>query len=102
VYKRQGDMKPFQASKFDRGFTSSDLEDAKFIRFRNLLISYLLPEIKGANSNPIFSGGRVFLQGQNLKIWSPWRGLDPEDNNNISLNEYPNPSIYTLGIEINF
>jgi len=101
-WQQPGDMKPFQASKFDRGFTSSDLEDAKFVRFRNLLISYLLPEIKGANSNPIFSGGRVFLQGQNLKIWSPWRGLDPEDNNNISLNEYPNPSIYTLGIEINF
>jgi len=28
--------------------------------------------------------------------------LDPEYNNNISLNEYPNPGMYTLGLDINF
>ena len=96
-WQQPGDIKPFQASKFDRGFTSSDLFDAKFLRFRNLLISYQLPAVKG-----IYSSGKVFVQGQNLRVWSPWRGLDPEDNNNISLNEYPNPSIFTMGIDINF
>jgi TonB-linked SusC/RagA family outer membrane protein len=101
-WQAPGDKKFFQKSSFDRGFTSSDLEDAKFLRFRNLVVAYQLPAIKGPNGKPLFTGGRLYAQGQNLAIWSPWRGLDPEDNNNISLNEYPNPSMFTLGLDINF
>jgi len=101
-WQNPGDNKFFQKSTYDRGFTSSDLEDAKFLRFRNLVVAYQLPAIKGPNGKPLFTGGRVYAQGQNLAIWSPWRGLDPEDNNNISLNEYPNPSMFTLGLDINF
>ena len=101
-WQNPGDNKLFQKSTFDRGFTSSDLEDAKFLRFRNLVVAYQLPAIKGPNGKPLFTGGRLYAQGQNLAIWSPWRGLDPEDNNNISLNEYPNPSMFTLGLDINF
>jgi TonB-linked SusC/RagA family outer membrane protein len=101
-WQAPGDKKFFQKSTFDRGFTSSDLEDAKFLRFRNLVVAYQLPAIKGPNGKPLFTGGRLYAQGQNLAIWSPWRGLDPEDNNNISLNEYPNPSMFTLGLDINF
>lgn len=101
-WQAPGDKKFFQKSTFDRGFTSSDLEDAKFLRFRNLVVAYQLPAIKGPNGKPMFTGGRLYAQGQNLAIWSPWRGLDPEDNNNISLNEYPNPSMFTLGLDINF
>ena len=101
-WQTPGDNKLFQKSTYDRGFTSSDLEDAKFLRFRNLVVAYQLPAIKGPNGKPLFTGGRVYAQGQNLAIWSPWRGLDPEDNNNISLNEYPNPSMFTLGLDINF
>jgi TonB-linked SusC/RagA family outer membrane protein len=101
-WQQPGDKALFQRSLYDRGFTSSDLEDAKFLRFRNLVVAYQLPAIKGPNGKPMFTGGRVYAQGQNLAIWSPWRGLDPEDNNNISLNEYPNPSMFTLGLDINF
>jgi TonB-linked SusC/RagA family outer membrane protein len=101
-WQAPGDQKFFQKSTFDRGFTSSDLEDARFLRFRNLVVAYQLPAIKGPNGKPMFTGGRLYAQGQNLAIWSPWRGLDPEDNNNISLNEYPNPSMFTLGLDINF
>ena len=101
-WQNPGDNKLFQKSTYDRGFTSSDLEDAKFLRFRNLVVAYQLPAIKGPNGKPLFTGGRLYAQGQNLAIWSPWRGLDPEDNNNISLNEYPNPSMFTLGLDINF
>ena len=101
-WQAPGDNAFFQKSTFDRGFTSSDLEDAKFLRFRNLVVAYQLPAIKGPNGKSVINGGRIYAQGQNLAIWSPWRGLDPEDNNNISLNEYPNPSMFTLGLDINF
>ncbi len=101
-WMKAGDNAFFQASAYDRGFTSSDLEDAKFFRFRNLVVSYAIPSIKTASGTVIIKSARFYVQGQNLAIWSPWRGLDPEDNNNISLNEYPNPKMFVVGLDINF
>lgn len=101
-WTKPGDVKLYQRSTFDRGFTSSDLEDAKFLRFRNLTVSHAIPEIRSNNGNLLIKGGRFYVQSQNLAIWSPWRGLDPEDNNNISLNEYPNPTMFVVGLDINF
>ncbi len=100
-WQKPGDIKRFQAPIYDRGFTSSDLQDAKFLRFRNLNVSYQVKEI-AIGGKTIIKGARIYVQGQNLAIWSPWAGVDPEDNNNISLNEYPNPRMYVTGIDINF
>jgi hypothetical protein len=100
-WQKPGDNVLFQSPLYDRGFTSTDLEDAKFLRFRNLNIAYQIPKINIGGTS-VIKGARVYLQGQNLAIWSPWRGIDPEDNNNISLNEYPNPKTFVAGIDINF
>jgi TonB-linked SusC/RagA family outer membrane protein len=101
-WQKPGDVKLFQSSAYDRNFTSSDLEDAKFLRFRNLTVSYQIPPIKTSGGTVLIKSARFYVQGQNIAIWSPWRGLDPEDNNNISLNEYPNPRMIVTGIDINF
>lgn len=100
-WQQPGDIKKYQSPLYDRGFTSSDLQDAKFLRFRNLNFSYLIPEI-GIKGTRLVKSAKVYLQAQNLAIWSPWRGPDPEDNNNISLNEFPNPRMLVAGIDINF
>lgn len=100
-WMKPGDQKFFQSPLYDRGFTSSDLQDAKFLRFRNLNVAYQIPEIK-VGGTTIIKSARFYVQGQNLAIWSPWNGIDPEDNNNISLNEYPNPKMFVTGIDINF
>lgn len=101
-WQKAGDVKPFQSSAYDRGFTSSDLNDAKFLRFRNLNVSYQIPAIKLGSGKTIIKSARFYVQAQNLAIWSPWKGLDPEDGNNISLNEYPNPKMFVAGLDINF
>jgi hypothetical protein len=100
-WQKPGDVKWIQSAQYDRGFTSSDVQDAKFLRFRNLNISYQIPEfsVKGAR---IIKSAKFYVQGQNLFIWSPWRGMDPEDDNNISLHEFPNPRAIVAGIDINF
>jgi hypothetical protein len=101
-WQKSGDVKQYQASVYDRGFTSSDLNNARFMRFRNLNVSYAIPQIKTANGTVLIKSARFYIQGQNLAIWSPWKGLDPEDDNNISLNEYPNPKAIVVGLDINF
>jgi TonB-linked SusC/RagA family outer membrane protein len=99
-WMKAGDNKFFQSPLYDRGFTSSDLHDAKFLRFRNLMLAYSLPQIS-IGGTTVMKSGRFYVQGQNIAVWSPWKGLDIEDNNNISLNEYPNPKMVVVGLDIN-
>jgi len=101
-WTKPGDVKMFQASAYDRGFTSSDLWDAKFMRLRNVTLSYQIPQLKTAAGTVLIKSSRFYIQAQNLAMWSPWKGLDPEDSNNISLNEYPNPKYFVVGLDINF
>ena len=100
-WQKPGDNAYYQSYLYDRDFTSADLQDAKFLRFRNLNFAYQIPEVS-VKGKRIIKSARFYIQGQNLAIWSPWRGPDPEDNNNISLSEYPNPKAIVAGIDINF
>jgi TonB-linked SusC/RagA family outer membrane protein len=100
-WQRPGDVKMIQSPSYSKQFTSYDITDAKFLRFRNLNVSYNLAGI-GVGNTKIFKSARIYVQGQNLFVWSPWSGLDPEDDNNISLGEFPNPRAFVAGIDINF
>lgn len=95
-WMKPGDEKFYQSPGYDRDFSSVDLMDAKFLRFRELTISYTLPKIKYVKDV------RVYGRAQNIKVWSPWKGLDPEDDNNISLYEYPNPRMFVFGVDLSF
>jgi len=95
-WRKPGDNKFYQSPQYDRGFTSSDLMDAKFLRFREITVSYILPKLSFATEV------KIYARAQNLAIWSPWKGLDPEDDNNISLFEYPNPRMFTFGVDFSF
>jgi len=100
-WEKPGDQKYYPSPLYDRDFSSADIMDAKFMRLRNLNVSYTIPTAKFGNFTA-FKSLRLYVQGQNLLIWSPWRGLDPEDSNNISLNEYPNPRAIVFGVDVNF
>jgi TonB-linked SusC/RagA family outer membrane protein len=95
-WMQPGDEKYYAGPAATRQFTSADVMDARFLRWRELTLSYTLPKIK------YLKDARIYARGQNLKIWSPWKGWDPEDNNNISLNEYPNPRMFVLGLDLTF
>ncbi|RYY55165.1 MAG: SusC/RagA family TonB-linked outer membrane protein [Chitinophagaceae bacterium] len=99
-WQKPGDVKFFNSSAYDRDFTSADLEDAKFLRFRNLNVAYQIPAFNFKSGKSIIKGATVYANFNNLHIWSPWRGVDPEDNNNISLVEYPNPRMVVFGLDI--
>lgn len=97
---KPGDNVWFNSPQFDRGFSSADLEDAKFLRFRGLNIAYQLPAVNLSNNRSFIKGGTFYVNFHNLAVWSPWTGVDPEDNNNISLVEYPNPRMIVFGLDI--
>jgi hypothetical protein len=101
MWSKPGDITDIQSPVFQREFSSKDIQDASYIRFRNLNLSYTFNNnvIQGLK---VLSGARLFLQVQNLYTWTSWTGFDPEDNNNIAAYEYPTPRTYTVGINVNF
>jgi len=100
-WRKPGDVKMVQSPAFSRQFTSYDISDAKFLRFRNLNFAYNMSSLSIGRLK-LMKSGRLYIQAQNIAIWSPWSGLDPEDSDNISLGEFPNPKAIVAGLDINF
>jgi outer membrane receptor protein involved in Fe transport len=99
IWQQPGDITEIQSNQFPRQFTSKDIEDGSYLRFRNLMVSYSLP---GKLLNNRVQNIRVFVQGQNLHTWTAFTGFDPEEGNNIAQYSYPLPRTFTTGIDINF
>ncbi|MCZ8022512.1 MAG: TonB-dependent receptor [Cytophagales bacterium] len=83
-----------------RQFSSQDLEDASFLRVRNVLLSYTLPSKIASKAK--LASVRVYAQGQNLFTFTKYSGFDPEDNNNVQLSQYPVPRSITFGVDLGF
>ena len=99
-WKKPGDLATLQRIDIPRNFTSKDIQDASFMRLRNLKLSYNLPVNLFKQS--IFKSATFFAQGENLITWTTWRGLDPENNRQYGRFEYPNARKYTIGVNVNF
>jgi TonB-linked SusC/RagA family outer membrane protein len=102
-WRKPGDVTNVQRFGTARRFSSKDIQDRSFVRFRNLNVGYDFPQsllqkgfLKGLRSI------RLYAQAQNLYTWTNWRGFDPEDNNNISTFEFPGQRTYTAGLNIGF
>ncbi|HEX8333050.1 MAG TPA: SusC/RagA family TonB-linked outer membrane protein [Segetibacter sp.] len=100
-WKKPGDIATLQRFDIPRNFTSKDIQDASFLRLRNLNIGYSVPKSILAKTK-VISAVRVFVQGQNLYTWTSWRGLDPENNSIYGRFQYPNTRTYTAGLNVNF
>ncbi len=99
-WKKPGDVAVLQRIDVPRNFTSKDIQDASFMRLRNLQLNYSIPVALFGKT--IFKRANIFVQGQNLFTWTTWRGLDPENNRQYGRFEYPNARKYTAGINVNF
>lgn len=77
------------------------LENASFLRLKNLTLAYNLPQLWLRKSN-FFTSARVYLQGQNLLTFTGFSGLDPEVASNVYQAQYPASRQFTLGVELSF
>jgi TonB-linked SusC/RagA family outer membrane protein len=100
VWTTPGQITTIGGVSSQRQFNSVDIQDASFVRFRNLLVSYNLPQTV-VKKLKYFSSVRIFAQGQNLYTWTKWTGFDPEDSNNLASFEYPTPRTFTFGLSVN-
>lgn len=77
------------------GFANNDryIEDASFVRLRNVTLGYTFSEIK------MISNLRLYADVQNLITITPFAGNDPETD---EFSQYPNAKTYTLGLSATF
>lgn len=101
-WKKPGDEAILQRIDIPRNYTSKDIQDASFMRLRNLHLNYSIPTAWFGFGKSFFKTANIYVQGQNLLTWTTWRGLDPENNRQYGRFEYPNARKYTAGINVNF
>ena len=101
-WKQIGDKSEFPA--YGTQFTQFDsrlIEDASFMRLKNLTVSYALPSSL-LRKTKFFSAARVFVTGRNLLTFTKYLGPDPEVDSNLSLGANPNTKQVSFGAEISF
>ncbi|HEU4642441.1 MAG TPA: SusC/RagA family TonB-linked outer membrane protein [Gemmatimonadaceae bacterium] len=70
-----------RVTRFHNG-ESVYIQDASFVKLRELTLSYQLPEtLVHSVFGGVASGVRAELSGRNLKTWTSYPGLDPEVSN---------------------
>jgi TonB-linked SusC/RagA family outer membrane protein len=95
------DIPALNASSTRLFSTDRYLEDASYLRLKNISIGYNFSRV--IKDSWAISGVKVYLQAENLFTLSKYRGFAPEpDYLTRTFFAYPNPQIYTFGLDINF
>ena len=100
-WKQPGDITDFPRHGEYTEFDSRLLEDASFLRLKNLMLSYSLPK-NILKKTGFIRGLRVYAQGQNLLTFTNFSGLDPEGTTNLYAAQYPMSRQYTFGLDLMF
>ena len=82
-------------------FDSRLLENASFLRLKNVRLSYALPN-EWFEKIGLITGVRVYVTGRNLLTFTKFSGFDPEAVRNMAMNSYPNTRQYVGGLQITF
>ena len=99
--KQPGDLTDIPRHGVYTEFDSRLLEDASFLRLKNVMLSYSVPE-KWIRKTRVFTAARIYVQGQNLLTFTKFSGLDPEGTSNIYAAQYPMSRQYTVGLDLKF
>ena len=100
-WKNPGDITDIPRHGEYTEFDSRLLEDASFMRLKNLMLGYALPSDLLKKSGFI-RGLRVYAQAQNLFTFTKFSGLDPEGTSNLYAAQYPMSRQFTFGLDLMF
>ncbi len=83
-------------------FDTHLLEDASFLRLKNLQVAYALPQGAIKWTNGVIKEFKITFTGRNLLTATKYTGLDPEPNTNVAAGIAGNSKQILGGIEITF
>ena len=100
-WKKPGDITDIPRHGEYTEFDSRLLEDASFLRLKNVNLSYSFPA-ELLQKSRIIRGLRVYAQAQNLLTFTNFSGLDPEGTTNLYAAQYPMSRQFTFGLDLMF
>lgn len=59
--------------------TSRFVEKGDYIRLQNVVLSFTVSEKTLARTNNYIRSAKIFVQGQNLHVWTKYKGADPDN-----------------------
>jgi TonB-dependent starch-binding outer membrane protein SusC len=81
------------------------LESGDFLRLQNVVFSYTLDSKKlETASKGIVKTMRWYVQGQNLHVWTKYKGIDPENTSELGIDNASVPQLrtFTFGLNVGF
>lgn len=101
MWTTPGQITDIPAANSARQFDTHLLENASFMRLKNLTVSYSLPKplLKKVG---FIKGVRIFGVGRNLWTVTQYKGADPEVDSNLQMGKYPNTRQFAVGAELTF
>jgi hypothetical protein len=100
-WKNPGDITDIPRHGEYTEFDSRLLEDASFLRLKNVNLGYSFPT-ELLKKSRIIRGLRVYAQAQNLLTFTNFSGLDPEGTSNLYAAQYPMSRQFTFGLDLMF
>ncbi len=100
-WKKPGDITDIPRYGITPQMDSRFIEDASFLRLKNLMFGYSLPEDL-LKKTKVISRMKLYVQAQNLFTFTNFSGLDPEGTSNIYAAQYPMSRQFTFGLELAF
>lgn len=100
-WKEPGDVTDIPRYGVTPQMDSRFLEDASFMRLKNLMLSYSVPT-RALMRTKFFTAARIYVQAQNLFTITPFSGIDPEGASNVYQAQYPMSRQYSIGIDLTF
>jgi iron complex outermembrane receptor protein len=74
------------------------IQNASFLKMDNIGIAYNVGKVFNSHKTNLNINANV----QNVFVITKYKGLDPEMSGGIDNNIYPNPRVFTLGLNLNF
>jgi TonB-linked SusC/RagA family outer membrane protein len=101
IWKQPGDLASLPAFQYQSQFDTHLLQNASFLRLKDLVLAYELPK-KWMDASNFFQSVRFSLITRNLFTVTPFKGADPEIDSNLSVGNYPATRQFMLGIDVTF
>ena len=100
-WKEPGDVTDIPAFGNVMQFDTHLLENASFLRLKNISLSYTLPK-NWLLPTKVIQGVRIMATARNLFTITNYKGADPELDTNLTYGAYPNTKQFTIGAELTF
>ena len=101
IWKQPGDIADLPAFEYESQFDTHLLQNASFLRLKDLTLAYDLPE-KWMQATHFMKGVRLSFITRNLFTVTKFKGADPETNSNLTKGNYPATRQFMFGVDVTF